>query len=105
MGVLSSWVTALRKLSCCSLRRISRTRKTVLTDTPAMISPKKIMPRTRGTTRRQLMTIQLTFTIIVKATRHTPNVIKKAIDFVRVEMRMEAAAQDIVAKQARKQNL
>jgi hypothetical protein len=69
-----------------------------------MMSPKKMTPSTRGTTRRQLMTIQLTFTTIVKATKHTPKVIKKAIDFVRVEMRMKTATQDIVAKELRKQN-
>ena len=41
MGVFSSWVTAFRKLSCCSLRRTSRTRKIVLRMTPAMMKPKE----------------------------------------------------------------
>ena len=46
MGVLSSWVTALRKESWRSLRRTSRTRKTVLRTTPAMRRAKRMMPRT-----------------------------------------------------------
>ena len=37
MGVFSSWVTALRKLSWRSFRRISRTMKMVLTTRPAMM--------------------------------------------------------------------
>ena len=39
-GVFSSWVTALMNASCCSLRRISRTRKIVLSTTPVMMSGK-----------------------------------------------------------------
>src|ERR1700720_762204 len=98
VGGFSSWVTAFRKLPCCSFRRISRTRKTVFTDKPPIISPKKMMPKTSGTTRRQLITIQLTLSTIVNATRKTPSVIKNAIDFVRLEMRIGPSAQIIVAK-------
>ncbi len=42
IGVFNSCVTALMKLSCCSLRRISRTRKMVFKVTPAMMKPKKM---------------------------------------------------------------
>src|SRR2546423_977059 len=48
IGVFSSWVTALRKLSCCSLRRTSRIRKILFSTSPAMITPKKTIPRTSG---------------------------------------------------------
>ena len=41
IGVFNSWVTALMKLSCCSLRRISRTRKPVLRISPRMIAKKE----------------------------------------------------------------
>ena len=44
-GVFSSWVTALMNASCCSLRRISRTRKMVLSTTPVMMSGKARRPR------------------------------------------------------------
>ena len=44
MGVFNSWVMAFRKLSCCSFRRTSRTRKMVLRITPAMMTGKKITP-------------------------------------------------------------
>jgi hypothetical protein len=42
--------------------------------------------------------IQLTLTTTVKVTRQTPSAMKNAIDFVRLEMRMGAVAQIIVAK-------
>ena len=41
------------KLSCCSLRRNSRTRKIVFTTIPAMISAKKTMPKNSSTPSRQ----------------------------------------------------
>src|SRR5215471_7900190 len=88
MGVLSSWVTAFRKLSCCSLRRISRTRKIVLRTRPAIITPKKMMPSTMGTTFRQLSTIQLTFSANASPTRQTPRVMKNAIVLARLVIRM-----------------
>ena len=46
-GVFSSWVTALMNESCCSLRRISRTRKMVFSTIPAMMSRKKMTPEHR----------------------------------------------------------
>src|SRR6266478_659446 len=70
MGVFSSWVTALIKLSCCSLRRISRTRKLVFT------------------------IIQPTLSATASATRHTPSTIKNAIVLRREVIRMEAAVLD-----------
>ena len=44
-GVFSSCVTALMKASCCSLRRISRTRKMVFSTTPPMIIASSRIPK------------------------------------------------------------
>ena len=60
MGVFSSCVTALIKLSCCSLSRISRTRKLVFRISPAMMATKKITPKKNSTPSRQLRMIQPT---------------------------------------------
>ena len=60
IGVFNSCVTALMKLSCCSLRRISRTRKTVLRIRPRMMATKKTTPKKSRTPLRQLRMIQLT---------------------------------------------
>src|SRR5260221_8170608 len=87
-GVFSSWVTALRKLSCCSLRRISRTRKIVFRTSPVIIAPKKTMPRTRGTTRRQFSTIQPTLRPTARSTRMVPNVMKNAMALLGLTMRI-----------------
>ena len=78
MGVLSSWVTALRKESCRSLRRISRTRKTVLRTTPATRTAKRIMPRTAKATVRSLRIIQA-LCVMARPTRRAPSVMKKAM--------------------------
>jgi len=59
-----------------------------LTYSPKIMCKNKTTPRTSGTTRRQLSMIQLTLTTTVKVTRQTPSAMKKAIDFVRLEMRM-----------------
>src|ERR1700726_4960080 len=91
MGVFSSWVTALRKLSCRSFRRISRTMKIVFTTRPAMITPKKIMPKTSGTTCRQWNTIHVMFRKIASATRIAPSVMKNAMAFVRLVIRIAAS--------------
>src|SRR5258706_3268989 len=88
MGVFSSWVTALRKLSWRSFRRISRTMKIVLTTRPAMITPKKIIPKTSGTTCRQWNTIHVMFRKTASATRQAPSVMKNAMAFVRLVMRI-----------------
>src|SRR3954469_4879777 len=79
-GVLSSCVTALMKESCCSLRRISRTRKIVFSTTPAMISRKKMTPRIARTPRRQFRTIQLTFSVTARTTMQMPRTVKKMTD-------------------------
>ena len=83
-GVFSSCVTAFRKLSCCSLRRISRTRKTVFSTTPAMMNAKKMIPRTRAPTSRHFRTIQLTLSAMATPIRQAPRVMKKAIVLVRL---------------------
>ena len=44
-GVFSSCVTALMKASCCSFRRISRTRKTVFSTTPLISTATSRPPR------------------------------------------------------------
>ena len=71
-GVFSSWVTALIKLSCCSLRRISRTRKLVFRINPAVMAPKKITPRNTLMPSRQLRMIHPEPTATATAARHTP---------------------------------
>src|SRR5450432_1107598 len=73
MGVFSSWVTALIKLSCCSLRLISRTRKVVFKINPAAITPKKITPRITFTSKRQFKIIQPNPIATTSAARHTPS--------------------------------
>src|SRR5437764_1896889 len=80
IGVFSSCETALMKASCCSLRRISRTRKIVLSMSPAMMKPKKMMPSTSRATLRQLSRTQLTFSVRASPTRHAPSVMKNAMD-------------------------
>src|SRR5215469_6100285 len=84
IGVFSSWVTALRKLSCCSFRRTSRTRKIVFRMTPAMMKPKKMTPRMSGTISRQFRMIQLVLSTVAAAAMHTPSVTKNAILVVRL---------------------
>src|ERR1700675_45302 len=87
IGVFSSWVTALMKLSCCSLRRISRTRKPVFKIMPRMIGAKKITPRNSITLWRQLRMIQPTFSATASATRQMPSATANAIIFLRLVMR------------------
>src|SRR6516225_5939355 len=97
MGVFSSWVTAFRKLSCCSLRRTSRTKKMVFRITPAMMNPKNRTPRKRGTTSRQLRTIQLMLSASATAATSTPSVTAKAIVRFRLVMRMVLLVKDSTA--------
>ncbi len=78
IGVLSSWVTALMKLSCCSLRRISRTRKMVFRVTPAMMKPKKMMPSTTMPTSRHLIS-HVMLRASASATEQAPSTIKNAM--------------------------
>src|SRR5258708_3291547 len=76
------------KLSCCSLRRISRTRKIVFTIIPAIISAKKIKPKKSRTPSRQLRMIQPTLSATASATRPMPRQRKKTIVPRRLVMRM-----------------
>src|ERR1700677_1946908 len=78
------------KLSCCSLRRISRTRNRVFKIIPAMIRPKKITPNSSSTPSRQLRITQLMFRATAKATRHEPRTTKNATAFWRLATRMAA---------------
>ena len=82
-GVFNSCVTALMKASCCSLRRISRTRKMVFRTMPAMISSTDRMPRS---SRMPVPPVQQDPTDVEDeddADRPTPKAMKKAIDFRR----------------------
>src|ERR1700730_4850915 len=88
MGVFSSWVTALMKLSCCSLRRISRIRKLVFTIIPAISRAKKTTPRKSRTPSRQLRMIQPTFSPTASSTKQTPKTTKKAVARRRLLIRM-----------------
>ncbi len=72
-------VTAFRKESWRSLRRISRTRKTVLRTTPAISRAKRMIPRTASATVRSLRTTQPICRVTARPTRRTPRVIKNAI--------------------------
>src|SRR5260370_686505 len=98
IGVFNSWVTALMKLSCCSLRRISRTRKIVLRTRPATMAPKKMMPRKTLTPWRQLRMIQPLPTANATADRQTPSVRNEEIAFSRPMIR--TGGPDNVPKQA-----
>src|SRR5580704_4948679 len=94
IGVFSSWVMALSKLSCCSLRRTSRTRKMVFKMMPAMMKPKKMTPRMRGTISRKLRMIQLVLSTVAATAIHTPRVTNSAIFDVRLTGRMIGWGQD-----------
>jgi hypothetical protein len=66
--------------SCCSLRLISRTRKMVFSTIPAMMTRKKMRPRSASTPRFQLITSQPTFSATAMATRQIPRTVKKMTD-------------------------
>src|SRR6266545_2691544 len=99
-GVFNTWVTALIKASCCSLRRISRIRNVVLRTSPVISNRKKTMPKTSRATSRGLSRIQPTLSAIASATRQAPSVLKKAIDLRRPLTAIGA----IVMPEGRKQN-
>src|SRR5436309_1642911 len=82
-GVFSSWVTALMNAPCCSFRRISRTRKIVLSTTPVMISGKARTPRISIPAWRQLTMTQPMLSASAPADRQTPRTMKNAMDFRR----------------------
>src|SRR5229473_2738604 len=82
-GVFSSWVTALMNAPCCSFRRISRTRKIVLSTTPVMMSGKTRTPRISIPASRQLTITQPMLSVRAPADTQTPRTMKKAMDFRR----------------------
>ncbi len=56
-----------------------------------MMAPKKMTPKTSGTTRRQLSTIQPTLSPTAKSTSMAPNVMKNAIVLLGLTMRIWVA--------------
>ncbi len=71
---------------------------------PAMISAKKMMPSTRGTTSRHFNTIHVTFRAIASPTRQAPKVTKIAIFFARLESRIAVLYQIILNETRAKKN-
>src|SRR5579864_8161736 len=90
-GVFNSWVTALMKASCCSLRRISRTRKAVLTTTPPMIMASSRMPRKSRIPLRQLSRTQPMYSSRMTEMRPAPSAMKNAMDLRRPATTMTTA--------------
>src|ERR1700730_17279237 len=88
IGVLSSWVTALMKLSCCSLRRILRNRKIVLSTSRVVMAPKKITPRKTLIPSRQFRMIQPKPTATATPARPTPSTRNVIVALRRLVMRM-----------------
>src|ERR1700757_518582 len=88
------------KLSCCSLRRISRTRKLVLTIKPAISTANRITPRNSMTPSRQFRMIQPTLSATASATRPTPSTMKKAIVFRRLEICMTTRPLGMIVSRA-----
>src|SRR5712692_10493912 len=82
-GVFNSWVTALMNAPCCSFRRISRTRKIVLSTTPVMMSGKARTPRISIPASRQLTITQPMLSARAPAVTQTPRTMKNAMDFRR----------------------
>jgi hypothetical protein len=66
--------------SCCSFRRISRTRKIVFSTTPVMMTGKIRTPRMSSPASRQLRMTQLMLRKSAAAVRQTPRTMKKATD-------------------------
>src|SRR6476469_6314404 len=69
-----------------------------------MISPKKTMPRTSGTTSRQLRTIHVTFSASAKPTRQEPSDTKNAIFLARLVKRITGLYLTIVIETRAKKN-
>src|ERR1700674_1052177 len=88
IGVLSSCVTALMKLSCGSFRRISRNRKMVLRTSPPVMAPKKITPRKTLIPSRQFRMIQPKPTATATPARPTPSTRNVIVALRRLVMRM-----------------
>jgi hypothetical protein len=69
--------------SCCSFRRISRTRKMELRTTPVMTSGNTSRPTTSRPTFCQLKMIQPTLSASATLARHTPRTMNATIDLRR----------------------
>src|ERR1700722_19875652 len=69
-----------------------------------MIRAKKMMPRTRGTTSRQLRTIQVTFRASARPTRQEPSVTKNTIFLARLVMRIAGPYMTILNEARAKKN-
>src|ERR1700723_205189 len=82
-GVFNSWVTALIKASCCSLRRISRTRKVVLRTTPTMITRASSEPRNSRMPVCQRSSTQPMYNRTITEISPAPSAIKNATDLRR----------------------
>src|ERR1039457_6973146 len=70
------------KLSWCSFRRISRTRKVVFRINPVMIARNTITPKKKRMPSRQLRNIQLMLSAMARTTRQMPSTMKNAIFMV-----------------------
>ncbi len=90
-GVFSSWVTALMKASCCSLRRISRTRKMVFSTTPQMIISTSRTPSTSRMPVRQFSRTQPMYSTRMTVISPTPRAMKNAMDLRRPVTTMSPA--------------
>src|SRR5579864_7348099 len=99
-GVFNSWVTALMKASCCSLRRISRTRKAVFTTTPPMTIASRMMPRNRRMPLRQLSRTQPMYSSRMTEMRPAPSAMKNAMDLRRPATTMTTAYRGYSVKTA-----
>src|ERR1700693_4613550 len=82
-GVFSSCVTALMKASCCSFRRISRTRNVVFSTTPLMMVKAKIVARKSRIPVRQLSKTHPMYRRIMTEIRPMPSAMKNAMDLRR----------------------
>src|ERR1039457_416522 len=69
-----------------------------------MIRKKNMMPRTRGTTSRQLRTIQVTFSASASPTRQAPSVTKNPIFLARLVKRIAGPYMTILNEARAKKN-
>ena len=81
-GVFSSWVTALMKASCCSLRRISRTRKMVFSTTPPMMISQQQNAEEQQNAGAPVEQHPADVERRMTEIRPTPSAMKNAIDFL-----------------------
>ena len=78
----------IEKTIVALVRFTSLTRNMVFSTSPAISSRKKGMPITSRMTLRQLMMIQPTLRVMARATRQAPRVMKKAIAFLCLVIRI-----------------